>query len=47
MIDFDKVLRNPEHTSAFSDGFDSGDHLHPALSAYKRMAEEVPEKILI
>lgn len=45
-IDFDKALRNPTDTATFDDGYDSGDHLHPSLSAYKRMAEEVPEELL-
>lgn len=38
-VDFDKAVRNPEFTSAFADGFDSGDHLHPSESAYKAMAD--------
>ncbi|MCC8043622.1 MAG: GDSL-type esterase/lipase family protein [Oscillospiraceae bacterium] len=45
-IDFDLALRNPENPSAFADGFDSGDHLHPSDKAYKKMAATVPEKIL-
>lgn len=45
-IDFDKAVCNPSCPSAFADGYDSGDHLHPSSAAYKRMAEEVPEKLL-
>ncbi len=45
-IDFDAAVRNPAHPSAFGEGFDSGDHLHPSKAAYKRMAEEVPEGLL-
>lgn len=37
-IDFDKALRG-ENTAMFAEGFDSGDHLHPSESAYKKMAE--------
>lgn len=45
-IDFDKALCNTQRQSAFKDGFDSGDHLHPSASGYKAMAEAVPEKLL-
>lgn len=45
-VDFDKTVRNPEKPEAFADGFDSGDHLHPSETAYKAMAEAVPEKLL-
>jgi len=43
VIDFDMAVRNPQNPAAFAEGFDSGDHLHPSLKAYERMAEEVPE----
>lgn len=39
-IDFDKRVRSAENPSAFKEGFDSGDHLHPDESAYSAMAEE-------
>ena len=45
-VDFDKAVRNPEKPEAFADGFDSGDHLHPSETAYKAMAEAVPESLL-
>lgn len=45
-VDFDRAICDPEHPEAFAPGYDSGDHLHPSESAYKRMAEEVPVKIL-
>lgn len=45
-IDFDKAVRDPRHPTAFAPGFDSGDHLHPSLAAYERMAAEVPERLL-
>lgn len=45
-VDFDKAVRDPEHPAAFAPGFDSGDHLHPSESAYKAMAECVPEELL-
>lgn len=45
-IDFDRAVCDPCCPSAFAEGYDSGDHLHPSLAAYKRMAEEVPESLL-
>ena len=45
-IDFDKAVRDPSHPARFAPGFDSGDHLHPSLKAYERMAQEVPAKLL-
>lgn len=38
-IDFDLALRGEDNPSAFREGFDSGDHLHPSSKAYKAMAE--------
>ncbi len=37
-IDFDALLRSPSRPSAFAEGYDSGDHLHPSEEAYKAMA---------
>jgi len=45
-VDFDKAIRNPQKPEAFGEGFDSGDHLHPSESAYKKMAETIPEELL-
>jgi lysophospholipase L1-like esterase len=45
-IDFDKALRDSANNAAFADGYDSGDHLHPSLKAYERMAQEVPQILL-
>lgn len=39
VIDFDKALRSPQDITAFAQGNDSGDHLHPSEKAYKIMAE--------
>lgn len=38
LIDFDVATRNPERISAFGEGMDSGDHLHPSEKAYEVMA---------
>lgn len=40
IIDFDKAVCDPTHPSAFAEGFDSGDHLHPSAKAYEAMAKE-------
>ncbi len=45
-IDFAAAVCNPANPSAFGDGYDSGDHLHPSALAYERMAQVVPEEIL-
>ena len=45
-VDFDAALRSPDRPSAFAQGYDSGDHLHPSESAYKAMAECVPAELL-
>lgn len=45
-IDFDLALRDNANPAAFRDGFDSGDHLHPSDSAYKKMAYTIPRDIL-
>lgn len=45
-IDFDLALRDELNPSAFREGYDSGDHLHPSSSAYRKMAEMVPDQIL-
>lgn len=39
LIDFDALLRDKRNSSAFAQGYDSGDHLHPSEEAYKKMAE--------
>lgn len=45
-IDFDMALRDPNRIDWFKPEYDSGDHLHPSAAGYKRMALEVPEKLL-
>ena len=39
VIDFDAVVRDPEHESRMLAKYDSGDHLHPNDAGYKLMAE--------
>ena len=45
-VDFDAVLRDPEHPESFRKEYDSGDHLHPSEAGYKAMAEAIPEELL-
>jgi lysophospholipase L1-like esterase len=45
-IDFDLALRDAKNPTAFRDGYDSGDHLHPSSLAYKVMADTVPDTLL-
>ena len=46
VVDFDAAVCDKEDRRKFAPGFDSGDHLHPSESAYKAMAECVPEELL-
>ena len=45
-IDFDQALRDPERPDWFLPEYDSGDHLHPSVAGYRRMAMEIPAAIL-
>ena len=45
-IDFDKALRDPVQPDFFFPEYDSGDHLHPSVKGYQRMAAEIPVEIL-
>jgi len=38
VVDFDQLLRDPEHPSRLRPEFDSGDHLHPSDAGYAEMA---------
>jgi lysophospholipase L1-like esterase len=42
VIDFDAVVRDPEHPERLLPAFDCGDHLHPGPAGYKAMGEAVP-----
>ena len=42
VIDFDKLMRDPEHPDRLLREFDSGDHLHPSPAGYSAMANAVP-----
>jgi len=42
VIDFDAVVRDPNHPGQLLPAFDCGDHLHPSPAGYKAMAEAIP-----
>ena len=42
VIDFDAVVRDPNHPDQLLPDFDCGDHLHPSPAGYKAMAEAIP-----
>jgi len=41
VVDFDQVIRDPQHPLRFKPEYDSGDHLHPGDMGYKAMADAV------
>lgn len=42
VIDFDNVMRDPQHPERLLPAFDSGDHLHPSPAGYAAMGNAVP-----
>jgi lysophospholipase L1-like esterase len=42
VIDFEAVVRDPNHPDQLLPDFDCGDHLHPSPAGYKAMAEAIP-----
>jgi lysophospholipase L1-like esterase len=42
VVDFDRVVRDPQHPERMLPAYDSGDHLHPRPAGYRAMAEAVP-----
>jgi lysophospholipase L1-like esterase len=42
VVDFDAVLRDPDHPSRLQARFSSGDHLHPNDLGYQAMANAIP-----
>jgi lysophospholipase L1-like esterase len=45
VIDFDAVVRDPEHPDHLLPALDCGDHLHPSPAGYKAMGEAIPLKL--
>jgi lysophospholipase L1-like esterase len=46
VIDFDAVVRDPQHPSHIRAEYDAGDHLHPNDAGYKAMGDSVDLKLL-
>ena len=46
VIDFDMAMRQTEDTDCLVPEYDSGDHLHPSLTGYEKMAMEIPMELL-
>lgn len=42
VIDFDSVVRDPEHPDHLLPAYDCGDHLHPSPTGYKAMGDAIP-----
>ncbi len=42
VVDFDKVVGEPQHPDRLLPAYDCGDHLHPSPAGYKAMGEAVP-----
>lgn len=45
VIDFDAVVRDPQHPDQLLPAYDCGDHLHPSPAGYKAMGEAVPASL--
>jgi lysophospholipase L1-like esterase len=44
VVDFDKVVADPQHPERLLPAFDCGDHLHPSPAGYKAMGDAIPLK---
>lgn len=42
VIDFDGVVRDPDHPDRLLPAYDCGDHLHPSPAGYKAMGNAIP-----
>jgi lysophospholipase L1-like esterase len=42
VVDFDKVVGDPQHPDRLLPAYDCGDHLHPSPAGYKAIGEAVP-----
>ena len=47
VIDFDRVLRDPQNPTFLAAPFDSGDHLHPNDFGYKAMSDAVDLELFV
>lgn len=42
VLDFDGVLRDPQHPDRLLPSYDCGDHLHPSSAGYRAMGKSIP-----
>ena len=42
VVDFDAMVRDPQHPDRLLPAYDCGDHLHPSPAGYRAMAEGIP-----
>lgn len=42
VIDFDSIVRDPQHPDQLLPAYDCGDHLHPSPAGYKAMGNAIP-----
>jgi len=42
VLDFDSVVRDPQHQDPLLPSYDCGDHLHPSPAGYRAMGESIP-----
>jgi lysophospholipase L1-like esterase len=42
VVDFAKVVADPQDPSRMAANFDSGDHLHPSVAGYRAMGDAIP-----
>ena len=47
VVDFDAVVRDPQHPDQLLPAFDCGDHLHPSPAGYKAMGDAIPVSLFI
>jgi lysophospholipase L1-like esterase len=45
VIDFDAVVRDPEHPDRLLPAYDCGDHLHPSPAGYKAMGNAIAHEL--
>lgn len=42
VVDFDSIVRDPQHPDQYLPAYDCGDHLHPSPPGYKAMGDAIP-----
>ena len=42
VVDFDRLMQDPQHPDRLMPAYDSGDHLHPSPAGYRVMGDAIP-----